>query len=206
MHEMVPQVEPPKKSTSMKDVSLSIILVLITICGLIIAAFIFGTTQVIGFDLLVFILACIMLAMTVFFAWFTLRTRQKVQAQYYRDIAEMKRSIQVFKNDITQIRLDESRQWQQWAASFTQSSHQEYMNQAEELKKQCMEAIFIAETKMNSSLESAQYNFSLSVQSLQFAVDSYRQHLIKAMKQMELLEEYIKKELPPEKIDVEQST
>lgn len=197
MQKMFPQVEPPNKSTTVKDVGLSIVLVLITICGLIVAAFIFGTTQVIGFDLLVFIMACVMLAITVFFVWFSIRTRQKL----HRDIAEMKRNVQVFKNEIMRIRLDESRQWQQWAGSFTQTSYKEYMNQSEELKKQCMEAIFMAETKMNSNIESAQYNFSLSVQSLQFAVDSYRQHLVKAMKQMDVLEEQIKKELPSESME-----
>lgn len=198
MHQMFPQVEPPNKPNIMKDVGLSIILVLITISGFIIVAFIFGTTQVINFDLLVFILVAIMLAITVFFAWYSIRTRQKLTEQCHRDIAEMKRNVQVFKNDIMQIRLDESRQWQQWAGSFTQASYKEYMNQSEQLKKQCMEAIFIAENRMNSSIENAQYTFANSVQSLQFAVDSYRQHLTKAMKQMDALEEQINKELRPE--------
>ena len=198
MHQQFPQVEPPNRPNILKDVGLSIILVLITIIGIIIASIILGTTHVIGFDLLIFILVGLMLAITVFFAWYSMRTRQKLTDQYRRDSAEMKRNIQIFKNEIMQIRLDESRQWQQWAASFTQTSYAEYMKQSEMLKKQCMEAIFIAENRMNSNIENAQYNFSISVQSLQFAVDSYRQHLTKAMKQMVVLEEQIKKELRPE--------
>ena len=185
----------------MKDVGLSIILVLITIIGIIIASITLGSTHVIGFNLLIFILVGTMLVLTVFFAWYSMRTRQKLSQQYNKDIADMKRNLQVFKNDMLQIRLEETRQWQQWANSFSQSTYREYKHHSEELKEQCMAAIFEAENRMNSNIENAQYNFSISVQSLQFAVDSYRQHLMKAMKQMEALEEQIKKELPSERTE-----
>ena len=198
MHQKFPQVEPPNRPNIMKDVGLSIILVLITIIGTIIVSIILGTTQVIGFDMLISILVGIMLVITIFFAWYSMRTRQKLKEQYYKHDADMKRNLQVFKNDIMQIRLEETRQWQQWANSFTQSTYREYKNHSEELKEQCMVAILEAEDRMNSSIENTQYNFSISVQSLQIAVDSYRQHLMKAMKQMEALEEQFKKELPPE--------
>lgn len=201
MHEMFPPVEPPNRSNIMKDVGLSIILVLITIIGIIIASITLGTTHVIGFNLLIFILVGTMLVITVFFAWYSMRTRQKLSQQYNKDIADMKRNLQVFKNDMLQIRLEETRQWQQWANSFSQSTYREYKHHSEELKEQCMAAIFEAENRMNSNIENAQYNFSISVQSLQFAVDSYRQHLMKAMKQMEALEEQIKKELPSERTE-----
>lgn len=201
MHEMFPPVEPPNRSNIMKDVGLSIILVLITIIGIIIASITLGTTHVIGFNLLIFILVGTMLLLTVFFAWYSMRTRQKLSQQYNKDIADMKRNLQVFKNDMLQIRLEETRQWQQWANSFSQSTYREYKHHSEELKEQCMAAIFEAENRMNSNIENAQYNFSISVQSLQFAVDSYRQHLMKAMKQMEALEEQIKKELPSERTE-----
>jgi len=203
MPQMFQQVEPepPNKPNIMKDVGLSIILVLITIIGTIIASITLGTTHVIGFNLLIFVLVGTMLVITVFFAWYSMRTRQKLSKQYNKDIADMKRNLQVFKNDMLQIRLEETRQWQQWANSFTQSTYREYKHHSEELKEQCMAAIFEAENRMNSNIENAQYNFSISVQSLQFAVDSYRQHLIKAMKQMEALEEQIKKELPSERME-----
>ena len=201
MHEMFPPVEPPNRSNIMKDVGLSIILVLITIIGIIIASITLGSTHVIGFNLLIFILVGTMLLLTVFFAWYSMRTRQKLSQQYNKDIADMKRNLQVFKNDMLQIRLEETRQWQQWANSFSQSTYREYKHHSEELKEQCMAAIFEAENRMNSNIENAQYNFSISVQSLQFAVDSYRQHLMKAMKQMEALEEQIKKELPSERTE-----
>jgi c-di-AMP phosphodiesterase-like protein len=198
MQQKFPQAEPPSKPTIMKDVGLSIILVLITIIGIIIASIILGSTHVIGFDMLVFILVGIMLVITVFFTWYSMRTRQKLTEQYHRNIVDMKRNLDAFKNEIMQIRLEESRQWQQWAGSFTQASYREYLKHSEELKNQCMEAIFIAENKMNSNIENTKYTFASSVQSLQFAVDSYRQHLARAMKQMDALEEHIKKELQPE--------
>jgi hypothetical protein len=97
----------------MKDVGWPVIIVIASLLGSTIAAIILGTTQVIGFDWLVLILVGI----TVFCIWCSLRTRQKFQERYNKDIADIKSNALAFKEE-------EADHWNEWAkprhACFTE--------------------------------------------------------------------------------------
>src|SRR6266849_3913247 len=140
-----------------------------------------GKIQVINFDWLVLVLVGIMLGITVFFVWYSIRTKQKLQEQYKKDIADIKRNVQTFKNDYRRIREEETHHWNEWAVSFSQASAKEQTERLEEVKKQLAENIRDAENRMDSKITSAQSIFSSSVQSYKVAVDSYKDYLFQTM-------------------------
>lgn len=194
MQQMFPQSEPQKKSF-MEQAGWQLIILLATIIAALGADIILGTTHVIDFNWSVLILVGIMFAIMVFCVWYTFRTRQKFQKQYNQDIADIRKDVLSFKNDIRQMREEETRGWNEWAISYSQQTAKEHKDRTEELKRQCMEAIHDAENKMDVSVKNALSIFKGAVESYQFAVDSYREQLIHTRKQMEALEERLTKEL-----------
>jgi hypothetical protein len=101
------------------------------------------------------------------------------------------------------MREEETRQWNDWAVSFSLASDKEHKDRSEELKRQCMQAIHDAENRMDGNITNALTIFKGTVESYQIAVDRYGQQLIHAWKQMEALEERLKKELtPPESTEL----
>jgi hypothetical protein len=89
----------------------------------------------------------------------------------------------------------------EWAISFSQAINKDQKERAEELKRQCMEAISDAELRLDVSVKNAQAIFSGAVESQRITVDLYGQQLIHALKRMEALEERLRKELTPETTD-----
>lgn len=160
-----------------------------TVLAAVMIAIWLGKIQVINFDWLVLVLVGIMLGITVFFVWYSIRTKQKLQEQYKKDIADIKRNVQTFKNDYRRIREEETHHWNEWAVSFSQASAKEQTERLEEVKKQLAENIRDAENRMDSKITSAQSIFSSSVQSYKVAVDSYKDYLFQTMKRMDTLEE-----------------
>lgn len=160
-----------------------------TVLAAVIIAIWLGKIQVINFDWLVLVLVGIMLGITVFFVWYCIRTKQKLQEQYKKDIADIKRNVQTFKNDYRRIREEETHHWNEWAVSFSQERAKEQTERLEEVKKQLAENIRDAENRMDSKITSTQSIFSSSVQSYKVAVDSYKDYLFQTMKRMDTLEE-----------------
>ncbi|MGB8343933.1 MAG: hypothetical protein WCD86_03560 [Ktedonobacteraceae bacterium] len=181
----------------MEQVGWQLILLLATIIAALVAAIILGTTHVIGFNWIILILVGIIFAIMIFCVWYTFRTRQKSQEQYNEDIADIRKDVLSFKEDIRQMREKETHDWHEWAVSFSQQVAKEHKDHTEELKQQCMEAIHDAENRMDSNIKNAQTIFSGAVDSYNRAVDLYGQQLIYAQKQMEALEERLRKELTP---------
>lgn len=150
------QPEPPNRSNTLKDVGWPIILVIATVLGSIIGAVILGTTHVIGFNWFLLILGCIVLGITVFFAWYSIRTRQKLQEQYNKDIADIKSDVLTFKNDYRRMREEETHHWNEWAVSFSQASAKEQEERLEKVKRECLEAGGDVKTELASWIQNNQ--------------------------------------------------
>ena len=90
MQQMFPQIESSNKSTIMKDVGLSIILVIVTLLGSIIAAIVLGTIHVVDFTWPLFIMGGIMLAITAFFAWYSIERGRSSRSNITRILLILK--------------------------------------------------------------------------------------------------------------------
>ncbi len=168
--------------------------ILVVVIGTVLSAIFLGKILIVDFNWLMLGLGIIMVFITGYYARYSIKTRKELQKQYDKDIANFKKDVLVFKNDIRQLWDKETEHWNEWAISFSQASDKEHTEHTAELKKQCIEAISDTEQRLDVSVKNAQSIFSSSVQSLQFAVDSYRDQLIHTMKQMDALEERLKKE------------
>ncbi len=199
MQQMFPQLEPPSRSNTMKEIGLPIILVIVTLLGSVIASIILGTTHVIDFNWLMIILGCVMLAITVFFAWSSIRTRQKLQEQYNTDRASSQVKYQKFIQHWESYFNNERPRWDDWAVNFSKQSDIEHRERTEELKRQCMEAISDAEQRLDVSVKNAQSIFAGSVETYKFAVDQYQEQLINAMRRMDALEKRLEEKVTPDK-------
>jgi hypothetical protein len=160
MSQQFQQPAPPNRSNTMKDVGWPIILISATVLGSIIGAIILGTTHFIGFNWLLLIWGCIMLGMTFFFAWYSIRTRQKLQEQYNKDIADIKSDVLTFKNDYRQMREDETRHWNDWAVSFSQASAKEQKERLEEVRNNYQKEIQDSKAELLTIIDSYSKNFS----------------------------------------------
>lgn len=190
MQQMSPQFTSPNSDKAFMDkIGWPLIIVLATFVATFIGAIILGTTHIIGFSWIVAILVGIMFAIMAFCVWYTFRTRKKLQGQYNQDIATIKKDVSTFKDDMRSMREDETRHWNEWAVSFTAQVDKEHRERAEELKRQCLEAIHDAELRLDVSVKNAQTLFSGAFDSNKIAVDLYREQLIQAQKQMKALEE-----------------
>lgn len=197
MQQLNPQIEPPINSNSMRD----IIPVLATLVGAIIGAIILGTTHVIGFDWIVAILVGIMFGIMLYCIWYTFRTRQKLQEQYNKELAALQEDNQRFKQN-WQIYFDNEKfRWDEWAVSFSQAVDKEHKERTEELKRQCIEAIRIAEQQLDITVKNAQSLFKGAVESYDFAVNSYKEQLFQVQKQIQALEERLPNEARADNID-----
>ena len=87
--------------------------------------------------------------------------------------------------------------WDDFAVDFTRKNMEEQNARHEELKRQCMEAILDA-NRMDSNIKTAQSLFSGAVKSQRFAVELYAEQLIHAQRQMQALEERLRRELTPD--------
>ena len=157
------QPEPPNRSNTLKDVGWPIILVIATVLGSIIGAVILGTTHVIGFNWFLLILGCIVLGITVFFAWYSIRTRQKLQKQYNKDIADIKSDVLTFKNDYRRMREEETHHWNEWAVSFSQASAKEQEERLEAVRNAFQQAISDAKEELRTPLQNRLSNLDIWV-------------------------------------------
>ncbi len=168
-----------------------------TVLAAVIIAIWLGKIQVVDFSWIMLILGCLMVGTTIFCIWYSITTRHKLQEQYNKNIADIKKNNLTFKTDIRRMREEETHDWHEWAISFSKQADKEHRERTEELKKQCMEAISDAKRDLDVSVKNAQTLFKGSVESYQIAVDLYREQLIHAQKQMQALEERLRKELTP---------
>ncbi len=152
MSQQFQQPEPPNRSNTLKDVGWPIILVIATVLGSIIGAIILGTTHVIGFNWLLIIWGCIMLGIAVFFAWYTIRTRQKLQEQYNKDIADIKSDVWTFKNDYRRMREEETRHWNEWAIAYSQANAKEQAEHLQDAKNELKKDIADAKAELTEAI------------------------------------------------------
>jgi biopolymer transport protein ExbB/TolQ len=166
------------------------------VLGSMIAGLILGTTHIIGFNLLAFILVSIMFAIMVFCVWYTFRTKQKFQEQYDRDRNELQAEYQQFKQNWQVYFANERDRWDKWAIAYSQDREKEYKEHSEDLKRQCMEAIDDVKKGFAGQLDNTKIIFTNAVQSYERALDSQKQYLMDVLHtEMKELEQQLRKEL-----------
>lgn len=198
---MLPQQfqQPPNKvNTFMEKAGWS---ALSTILGGVIVFFVtvwLVKIQVVNFSWFMLLVAFLMLVIAVFFAWYSIKTRNLLQEQYNKHIARIESDVQTFKNDHRRMREEETRHWNEWAVSFSAQADKEHRESTEELRRQCMEAIHDAELRLDVTVKNAQTQFSGALDSNKIVVGLYRDQLIHVQRQMKALEELLRKESVPE--------
>jgi biopolymer transport protein ExbB/TolQ len=197
MQQMFPQVEPPSKFTIFMEKFAwpTITLIVGTVLAAVIIAIWLGKIQIVDFSWIMLIAAFVMLVITVSFAWYSVRTRKKLQEQYDEDRAALYTDYRQFKENWRNFFDNEKFRWDDFAVNFTRKNMEEQNKRHEELKKQCMDAIADAENRMDSSIKNVQTIFTGAVESQRRAVDTYGEQLIHAQKQMNELEQRLRKEL-----------
>ena len=198
MQQMDSQGEPPSRLTTMSIVGSPLTLVIATlvgtIIGAIISAIILGTAHLIDFSWIMLIMGCMLLATTVFFVWYSIRKGRRDRAELHADYQQFKENWEsYFKNELSR--------WDKWAITYATDREKDYMAYAEELKRQCMEAIHDAEQRLDVTVKNAQSLFKGAVESQQRAVELYAEQLTHAQMQMQALEERPRKELQPDTTD-----
>lgn len=191
MQQISPQIEPPNKSNSMKEVGWPSILAVITLLGSIIGTIYLGTTHLVDFNWLTVILGCLMLGITVFFAWYSIRTRQKLYALYNKDRTNSQAEYLKFRQQWENYFTNEISRWNTWAVDFSKQSDKEHRERTEELKRQCMEAIGDAERRLDNSIKYSQSMFTSAAETCGIIVDQYHDQLIKLMKEMDTLKKQL---------------
>ena len=139
-----------------------------------------------------------MTGIALYFAWYSIKTRQKLEKKYVADLAALRKDNKTFKDAQSAYIHNEITRLNQWSIVYSQANDTERKERSEELKRQCMEAISDAENRLDVSVKNTQSLFTGSVQSLQFALDSNMQYLIKTLNRMDELEENLKKASLPE--------
>ena len=167
----------------------TITLIVGTVLAAVIIAIWLGKIQVVDFSWIMLILGCLIVGTTIFCFWYSITTRHKLQEQYNKNIAAIKKDNLTFKTDIRRMRGEETHNWQEWAIFFSKQADKEHRERTEELKKQCMEAISDAKRDLDVSVKNAQSIFAGAVESNKIAVDSYKDYLFQTMKRMDTLEE-----------------
>ena len=211
MQQMFPQLEPPKPDKPFMDkAGWQLVIIAVSffagILGTIMVSVWQGTTHLIDVNWFVVIvgviLVIIMIGTIVFCVWYAFITRKKLYEQYNKDRAAYKEEWQRFQGTWHTYFEKERFRWDDFAVDFTRKNMEEQNKRHEELKKQYMDAIADAETRMDSSIKNAQTIFTGAVESQRRAVDTYGEQLIHAQKQMEKLEQRLRKELslPDEEI------
>jgi biopolymer transport protein ExbB/TolQ len=169
-----------------------------TIIGAIISAIILGTAHIIDFSWILLMLGCVMLVILAASLLLWYKSIRAIQAQYEKDAAAMKKDKSDFKEEMRKMIMDEIQRSNEWKISFANQVSKEHRDRSEELKRQCMEAISGAESRMDSSLKNTQSILTNTVKSYEGALESQKHFLIADMQpKLEALEERLRKELMP---------
>ena len=163
MSQQFQQPEPPKRSNTMKDVGWPIILVIATVLGSIIGAFMLGTTHVIGFNWLLLIGGCIMLGLAVYFVWYSIRTRIILQKQYQQDIAAIRKELHKFQDDLTQRVNQEIKRWNESAITYSQTNAKEQAEHLQDAKNELKKDIADAKAEFTEAIHQDYMNWNKRV-------------------------------------------
>ena len=85
MKKISQQTQPQNEPKNTRDY----ILIIATVLGSIIAAIILGTIHIVDFNWIMLVLGCIMLAITVLFGWYNIRSQKLLRKQYEKDVADL---------------------------------------------------------------------------------------------------------------------
>jgi hypothetical protein len=200
MQQFSQQPEPPKKSF-MEQVGWQLILIVVAfitgILGTVIVGIWQGTTHIIDFSWVVLFLVLIISGIVAYFVWYSIKTRKQILEQYIKDTAEVKRDNQTFKNDIRQMREDETRGWHEWAIPFSAQVDKEHRERTEVLKRQCMEAIHDAGLRLDVNMKNSMSLYKTAQETAGIIIDQYREQLIHEMRRMDAIEEHFRSEHLP---------
>ncbi len=157
MSQQFQQPEPPNNfKTLMKDVGWP------TIVGIIVfvATIWIGKIQIINFNWLMLILGIIMFVITIFFVWYSRRTREKLQSKHHDDLAALKKEFRAFQDNYRDMVNQEFNRLNEWAINYSQANAKEQKERLEELKKQLTEQIGDVNTSLTTSIKNNYTHFA----------------------------------------------
>ncbi len=168
--------------------------------------------HILDFNWLMVILALIMVAITIFVLWYSLRTRSILQTQYQvnvatmkqqyeENIATMKQQVSQFKDEYWQLINQEIKRSEEWKVTFVTVNTKEQNERLEEIRHECLEAIRDAKNAFDSRIINTETNFIGAVNSRDRALDSQTQCLLDILRS-ELKEMFVTSQLPIEQEDI----
>lgn len=179
MSQQFQQPEPPNKfKTFMKDIGWPILIPTIAGIFVFVATIWIGKIRIINFNWLMLILGLVMLAITMSFVWYSVRTRVILQSKYHDDIVTLKKEQHAFQYNSRDMINYEFNRLNEWAISYSQENAKEQKERFEELKTQCMEAISDAKNASDGRIQNTEFNFVGAIQSYERALDSQKQYLL----------------------------
>lgn len=197
MQQMVPQMEPPKKSF-MEQAGWPIITAAISGIIVFITTVWIVKVQVVDFSWVLLIFGCMMIGITVFCVWYSFKTRQRLQEKYQEDLAALKKEFRATQDNFRDMISQESNRLNEWTTIFSQASNKEHKERTNELKRQCMESIHDAEQRLDVSMKYSMSLYKDAQETARIIIDQYREQLIITQRQVDALEKSIKEVLQRE--------
>src|SRR5437868_13498696 len=125
MPQQFQQPEPSSRFHFMKDIGIPLIAAILSSIVTLISTIIIGTTHVIEFSWLLLILVSIMLGITVFCIWYTVRAGRRLQEKYQEDVTTLKREYRAFQDNYRDMVNQEFNRLNEWANSYAQANAKE---------------------------------------------------------------------------------